>query len=328
MYTLYIKRGKEIYKLDNVIFPAGLVIDLTGINSEMMALYSKKWNLELIQLEKGSLNINLLAAHTPRIQLAKAEHSHGILTKGDFPKGCIVLNSYFTSDGVYNVNNELISPNEIIILREGDEIDRITSGHFGGHIISIEEQLFNKSFLTFFGDTPDLHFKNNRFIIKEDMIIIFHQAISMWIDYLVNKLPKLAVEPDYSTIESQILNQLFCCFEFKPLKIHRKKFHIDTVRDYIHKNIHNPIHLNTLSDEFNISESQLHNAFQSNYGISPMKYLKMLRFNAARKDLLLASPHECSIESIASKYYFMHMNHFSSMYKNIFGELPSQTLNH
>jgi len=81
-----------------------------------------------------------------------------------------------------------------------------------------------------------------------------------------------------------------------------------------------------LSRKLNISESQLHNAFKSNYGISPKKYLQMLRLNAVKKELFIADPNQHTVSEIAMKYNFIHMNHFSAEYKNVFGECASHTL--
>lgn len=312
--------------MSNIIFPAGFIIDYSDLNMEMMQKYSKKWNLEHAQIEKGLFEANLKAVHTPRIQLARVHYSHGIITRGDFPKGCIVLNSYFSSNGTYNVENRSILPNELIVLSKDDKIDRVTTGHFSGNIITIEEKLFYEAFSTFFGETPDNSLKMKRFYIKDDMIDTFQKTISFWIDYLINIFPNLNIKPEYEKIEYEILSQLFNCITFTSLKDNRKKFQIHTVRDFLHENISNEINLDMISRAFNISESQLHNAFKSTYGISPKKYLQMLRINAVRKELLHADLNQNTISEIALKYSFIHMNNFTAEYKKIFGQTPSQTL--
>ena len=58
---------------------------------DMMQHYSKKWNLEHTKMEKGMFEARLSAVHTPRIQIGRSHYSQGVMTKGTFPKGCIVL---------------------------------------------------------------------------------------------------------------------------------------------------------------------------------------------------------------------------------------------
>lgn len=312
--------------MSNIIFPAGSIIDFPDLSMEMMQHYSKKWNLVHTQIEKGLFNAKLTAVHTPRIQLAISHYTQGVMTKGDFPKGCIVLNSYFSSNGTYTVKNRSILPNEIVVLSKDDKVDRVTTGHFSGNIITIEEKLFYEVFCIFFGETPDMFLRKKRFNIKDDMIHTFHKTISFWIDYLINIFPSLDIKPEYEKIEYEILSQLFNCITFTSLKDNRKKFQIHTVRDFLHENISNDINLAMLSRSLDISESQLHKAFKSNYGISPKKYLQMLRLNAVRKELLLADPKDVNVSEIAIKYNFFSMNHFSVEYKKIFAQTPSETL--
>jgi len=312
--------------MPNIIFPAGFTIDFSDLNMEMMQFYSKKWNLEHTQIGKGLFKGQLRAVHTPRIQLALNHTSTGLMSKGDFPKGCIVLNSYFFCAGIYSFQNKPILPNEIIALTQGDEVDRIGSGQFSGHIVTIEEKLFYETFYTFFGESPYPSLKMKRFYIKKDMISLFHQTINVWIDYLMNKFPTLEIKPEYEKIESEILSQLFRCITFSSLKKDRKKFSADAVRDILEQNIEQNIDLHTIIQDLGISESQLHNAFKSNYGISPKKYHLMLRLNAVRNELLKTSPKYNTVSEIAMKYDFFNMNKFSAMYKKVFVENPSQTL--
>ena len=106
----------------------------------------------------------------------------------------------------------------------------------------------------------------------------------------------------------------------------RKKFQIKIVRDLLRKNIKKPIDMDMITNEVNIRRSQLYNAFQKEYGITPKKYLNQLRLNAIKKELLLSDPKSVTVSGIAKKYHFRHMGHFAAGYKQLFGETPSQTL--
>ena len=312
--------------MSNIIFSAGLTINYSDLSMEKVQHYSKKWNLVHEQMGKGVFRGKITVVHTPRIQLAANSYTTGLLTRGDIPKGCILLHSYIPNDIQYTIQDKSILPNELVVMTQRDKVDRMSSGPFDTHSITIEEQLFQKAFYAFFDETPHFSLKIERFYIKENMISNFHQTISSWIDYLLNTLPELDITPEYEKIESEILSQLFSCIALTSLKKDRKKFHIEMVRDFLHQNIHQDIDLTMITEEFNISESQLHNAFKSNYGISPKKYLQMLRLNAVRKELLLADPKHDTVSEIAMKYNFLSMNHFSDEYKKIFAQTPSQTL--
>jgi AraC family ethanolamine operon transcriptional activator len=312
--------------MSNIIFSAGLILNLPGLDLEMMQYYAKQWNLEHTKMEKGLFEGSTFAAHTPRIQLAKVYYSQGFMSKGDFPEGCIVL-IYSSNNTTYNFQNRSILANEIIVLTEGDEINILTSGEIDIHTLVIEEQLFYQAFYDYFGDIPRTSLQDKRFCLKADMISVFHQTVHSWTSYLTEEFPTLSVKPEYEKIEFEILRQLFSCMHFTPLEKSRKKFQTKRIRDLLHENIDQEIDISLLTNELNIGESQLHHAFKKEYGITPKKYLQQLRFNAIKKELLLAHPHTNTVSQIAQKYNFFHMGHFSAEYKKLFAETPSQTLN-
>lgn len=61
------------------------------------------------------------------------------------------------------------------------------------------------------------------------------------------------------------------------------------------------------------------------YGISPIRYLKILRLNRVR-EALRACARSATVFDIAADHGFWHMGHFSAQYRALFGETPSQTL--
>ena len=315
--------------MSDILFPAGLIIDLPRLDMEMMQHYAKMWDVEHTQLGKGVFEGSLLGIHTPRIQMGISHFSHAIMTQGSFPDGGIVL--YYSTtealnDSLYNFHNRTISPNEIVILTKSDELDLLTYDAIDLHTIVIDKDLFHKAFYTFFGESSDTPIKNKRLYLKADKIALFHQTHIAWISYLSEEFPKLTNKPEYDKIESEILRQLFSCIFCTSATKKRKKFQIKKVRDMLYENIAKDMDIVMIADELNIGLSQLHQAFKKEYGVTPKKYLHLLRFNAVKKELLLADPHATTVSRIALKYDFLHMGHFSAGYKQLFGETPSQTL--
>jgi len=61
-------------------------------------------------------------------------------------------------------------------------------------------------------------------------------------------------------------------------------------------------------------------------GVSPARYMLLLRLNRARAALQRASPLTASVSEVARKHQFTELGRFSVTYRTIFGESPSATL--
>jgi AraC-like DNA-binding protein len=75
-----------------------------------------------------------------------------------------------------------------------------------------------------------------------------------------------------------------------------------------------------------LGKSRLHQAFSEIYGISPGAYLYRLRLTSIRKKLLSEEAPPRSVKDVAIRYGFLSSGQFARAYRNMFGELPSQTL--
>lgn len=80
-----------------------------------------------------------------------------------------------------------------------------------------------------------------------------------------------------------------------------------------------------LCEQLHVTRRTLQNHFQCAVGESPADFLRAVRLNACRRSLRSASS-RTTVQDIAGQWGFLHMGHFSQDYKDMFGELPSQTL--
>ena len=136
--------------MPTILFPAGLTIDFAGLNMEEMEFYARAWNLERVQMQKGSFIGSITAVHTPRIQLLRSPYSHGVLLQGDFPKGTILIACVITQAEM-TFQNKFTDKHEIKILKSGDEIDFLCNGMNETFTIAVEEQFFNEAYDAYFG---------------------------------------------------------------------------------------------------------------------------------------------------------------------------------
>ena len=97
-------------------------------------------------------------------------------------------------------------------------------------------------------------------------------------------------------------------------------------RDYILDQPDLPIVIADLCKHLNVSRRTLQNCFNTTLDIGPVSYLKAIRLNAVRRELLCEDSRVQRIQDIAAAWGFWHPSQFSQDYQRLFNEKPSETL--
>lgn len=104
-----------------------------------------------------------------------------------------------------------------------------------------------------------------------------------------------------------------------------RSHYVKRVEEYIDSHADQPITIIDLASYAGVSTRALYKGFRNLRNTTPMTYLKEVRLNRVRDDLLRAGQNE-RVTTIAIKWGFTHLSNFTADYKRKFGELPSDTL--
>ena len=74
-----------------------------------------------------------------------------------------------------------------------------------------------------------------------------------------------------------------------------------------------------------VSRRTVQNSFQNVTETNPVNYIRCIRLNGVRRELMASSATALSIGDAAARWGFYHLSHFASEYQELFQELPSQT---
>jgi len=99
------------------------------------------------------------------------------------------------------------------------------------------------------------------------------------------------------------------------------------VIDYLHHYADQVPTIPELCNIAKLSERNLQYAFNEYLGITPIRYLRLVRLNGVKRDLLLAQPKKDRIVDIALNWGFIELGRFAGKFRQLFQELPSVTLN-
>ncbi len=86
------------------------------------------------------------------------------------------------------------------------------------------------------------------------------------------------------------------------------------------------LNLVELASVAEVSLRQLQQAFKAYTGMAPAQWLRLKRLNNAHRELLKAHGNATTVAEVAMHWSFWHLGRFSSSYRALFDELPSETL--
>ena len=75
-----------------------------------------------------------------------------------------------------------------------------------------------------------------------------------------------------------------------------------------------------------VSQRTLEYAFRDLLGVTPVRYLKLLRLNRVRQTLSQRTPDRETVTSVAARFGFGDLGRFAVEYRQLFGERPSEAL--
>lgn len=98
-------------------------------------------------------------------------------------------------------------------------------------------------------------------------------------------------------------------------------------RAYIEQHAGAAISAADIAAATNVSIRALQYGFRRHLGTTPMNYLRRVRLERARAELLAAEPYgNETVTSIAARWGFLSASRFAALYREAFGETPSRTL--
>lgn len=94
---------------------------------------------------------------------------------------------------------------------------------------------------------------------------------------------------------------------------------------FIAQHLKDDIQLSDIVEAAGVPARTLYHGFERFMGHSPMRWLRLRRLESARADII-ASDGDISVTALANQYWIGHGGRFANMYREIYGEQPSQTL--
>ena len=284
------------------------------------------YSLDIAQITKGSLHGRLSVKECAGVVIAHLRSNQGLIFNGD-------VNSSVINFAIESSNN--------IELHRVQGIP-ITNYTLSGFKINKKEHYFSITpgsclYMIFF---PKKLFLQTAFQLEGEKSVEFFHAENFKpihpknFNKILNFARQIAgtsiadskpYHHDYmiAMLDALISSDYICTEKHKSLPNHDLVY--EFVKYAFAEGQYKPLTIDDLTTNLFSSKTVLSTAIRKSTGLSPMVFLRNLRLQQVQS-ILLESNASTSVIDIAAKYGFSSRGHFSRYYKDLFGELPSQTL--
>ncbi|WP_448107619.1 helix-turn-helix domain-containing protein [Pseudomonas azerbaijanoccidentalis] len=324
--------GSLLYKAPLTAAKAGLqCVSVTDAN--VLANSLSEWQQEYLQISPGQFvgsvtEISVGVVQIFREVMNQAVDQHGQTLPGKFALGIpIALRGHG-----YWCGKALDCIDSVFFLRPDSELKFKTPGYSDIYGASVDVEAFRKY-------SPDDEFDDKRVIaltkevssLAPEKCAAFRRGFDIFFRAVEANPLILESATARKQLTFDIMQLLLGMTADLPVskKSHAEQFihrHVvDSARNYILSRKSEALTVTDLCEGLRTSHRSLHYAFNKVLGISPVTYLRYIRLNGVRAELV-SSDKPTLISQVAANWGFWHMGMFSVYYKHLFGERPSETL--
>ena len=310
----------------NYIYDNPHVADIDLFNKSI-----NRWDLQFRQLEKGKLKGSYLQFIKPGLLFGHVKLDKQVEHAGTSPYGHWTF--AFMYDAPIIWKGTIISDDELIILKPGDEINGVGQLDFKVLTLSIPEEVLERVC-----EENDLT-STMKIIRENDLIRVDKSKLYRFNSFLLELINQIRLNPSstnapgFLDLWDQVIPIKLCQLiegpglRKKVFTSPQREIIIKKANQYITDMLGDLVSISDLCRITNTSERTLQYTFKEYYGMSPKAYLKARILNEVHTALRLADPNTTKVIDIAYQYGFWHMGQFAADYKRMFGKLPSETLN-
>jgi AraC-like DNA-binding protein len=304
-----------------LILQPGLIVNQEFFNYAEMQQSAKNWlYLSIYRFGTGELYGYHDGVQLNNLQFGHADRHEGLMYEGISPKDCLSICILQNSAGSVFVNDLKVEPGDVVILDDSKSYDFISSHRTTIAIISISKALVEIEIPWILGATDKI-FKDKNNILS---------------DAIENEWKRVLEEPNLFADANEIEvmeKKIVKAIKYALVGQTGEGCHLTEgektaleVRSYLLNSLEETITIQSITEQFKISDKTLETSFKSLFGITPKRFKYLLRLNHAHKDLQFADAQMTNVSDIASKWGFSNFGRFAKDYKALFGPLPSETL--
>lgn len=293
---------------------------------------ARHWDLDYYQLDRGIFSSERIMFGNSTTIFSNAKLGRRILQRGATPSGLITFGVLANPNISIHWRNYDISGDKMLIFPPGGELYSITQPDFEVFALSLSEETLNRTCRSF--ELPDfrkLVDGNEVFNCHPQSMLLLRQWLQKTTFGLTSCAPAADSNMQLQKLEEDLARRLIVTLAesrdpmVKPV-MRRRDSALNAAVDFIVESDSPVTSVRELCSIAHVSERTLEYAFRERFGQTPKTFTLNQRLNNVRKMLTNADRDVDRIYKIAEHQGFFHMGQFTSDYRRLFGEKPSETL--
>lgn len=301
-------------------------------DADEQAACLRDWDQVYEQLTPGQFEGRFMEIRFRGIQLFREVTNQSVHEQGMMRAGDRVLGVPVAMQGQGYFCGRPITPDAIMTMRGGDELEFSAPEHFDIVAVSVPVEVLSRY-------TRDIEHRDIEEDLRNTAVI---QASKTHVDdfrgFLLTALESVSRTPamlQYPAMQKGLEHALLSSVvkavgptddaraSASPTARHAI---VSRAQDYMREHVEEPLTVEDLCRVLGVSRRTLQYSFQEVLQLNPVSYLRAMRLNGVRRMLKSADPQRHSVQDIAARWGFWHLSHFANDYRRMFGELPSETL--
>lgn len=293
----------------------------------------REWQQVYSQLTAGPLRSSLCQIRNARFHVFRERINQRVVQHGVAPRGRVCFAVPLLIPGAIRMQGRDADDASIFVLRGGEEFMFHMPMGMDMLAITFDEALFDQA-VSSTGCVDEI-----ATLMKQPVVRVPIERLAASRRRLMAMFSEAAAEstlpapPDgvELQLEQAMLDELLGLIADPACDRHQQQG--SSVRSFIVEKCHRMTISDTvnapsvveLCERLRISRRTMQNSFRSVAETTPVHYIRSIRLNGVRRELMSTCARELSIGDAAARWGFFHLSHFAADYHELFGELPSQT---
>ena len=313
-------------------FDANTIVRIEGSDADEIVEKLSDWTIELTHLRPGPFAGSFELIPLGLALIGRGGYDKAMVERCATPEGCISISRPGRESAPLSFLGHQVQDDQVFVCGPGAEAETVGLGVRYLATFSIRCELLEREadwlpHSALLGSIRGAHLH----LPGKAWTSGFLDAMD-WIVDALERYPEATARPDVrgSMLDSLLLrvNAVAALesplHEDRQMRAHRR-LAVERAREYIERNLTDPIRLSDLSRHAHTQARSLEYGFREVLGVSPMAYVRATRMQRARHLLRTTAVRTRSISEIALDCGFWHLSQFAVDYKRLFGESPSVT---